>query len=334
MLKKLNFLKKIFGSTNQRKITSLQPIVDQINSLENDFLTLSDSDLKNKTDEFKKRLKNNESLDKILPEVFATVREASKRVIGQRHFDVQLMGGLILHQGKISEMKTGEGKTLVATLPVYLNSLLEKGVHVVTVNDYLAKRDSEWMGKIYEFLGLRVGCPTDQTNDEDRKSVYSCDVVYGTNSQFAFDYLRDNMKLSLEEMVQRDFYYCIVDEVDSVLIDEARTPLIISGPSENNSSEYFLCNKIVKELQKNDYLVDEKDKNVNLTDPGIDSVEAKLAQLKLLQGSNFYDPQNLSLVHHINQSLKANLLFLKDKDYIVRDNQVQIIDEFTGRVLD
>ena len=334
MLKKLNFLKKIFGSTNQRKITSLQPIVDQINSLENDFLTLSDSDLKNKTDEFKKRLKNNESLDKILPEVFATVREASKRVIGQRHFDVQLMGGLILHQGKISEMKTGEGKTLVATLPVYLNSLLEKGVHVVTVNDYLAKRDSEWMGKIYEFLGLRVGCLTDQTNDEDRKSVYSCDVVYGTNSQFAFDYLRDNMKLSLEEMVQRDFYYCIVDEVDSVLIDEARTPLIISGPSENNSSEYFLCNKIVKELQKDDYLVDEKDKNVNLTDPGIDSVEAKLAQLKLLQGSNFYDPQNLSLVHHINQSLKANLLFLKDKDYIVRDNQVQIIDEFTGRVLD
>ena len=334
MLKKLNFLKKIFGSTNQRKITSLQPIVDQINSLENDFLTLSDSDLKNKTDEFKKRLRNNESLDKILPEAFATVREASKRVIGQRHFDVQLMGGLILHQGKISEMKTGEGKTLVATLPVYLNSLLEKGVHVVTVNDYLAKRDSEWMGKIYEFLGLRVGCLTDQTNDEDRKSVYSCDVVYGTNSQFAFDYLRDNMKLSLEEMVQRDFYYCIVDEVDSVLIDEARTPLIISGPSENNSSEYFLCNKIVKELQKDDYLVDEKDKNVNLTDPGIDSVEAKLAQLKLLQGSNFYDPQNLSLVHHINQSLKANLLFLKDKDYIVRDNQVQIIDEFTGRVLD
>ena len=334
MLKKLNFLKKIFGSTNQRKISSLQPIVDQINSLENDFLTLSDSDLKNKTDEFKKRLKNNESLDKILPEAFAVVREASKRVIGQRHFDVQLMGGLILHQGKISEMKTGEGKTLVATLPVYLNSLLEKGVHVVTVNDYLAKRDSEWMGKIYEFLGLRVGCLTDQTNDEDRKSVYSCDVVYGTNSQFAFDYLRDNMKLSLEEMVQRDFYYCIVDEVDSVLIDEARTPLIISGPSENNSSEYFLCNKIVKELQKNDYLVDEKDKNVNLTDPGIDSVEAKLAQLKLLQGSNFYDPQNLSLVHHINQSLKANLLFLKDKDYIVRDNQVQIIDEFTGRVLD
>ena len=334
MLKKLNFLKKIFGSTNQRKISSLQPIVDQINSLENDFLTLSDSDLKNKTDEFKKRLKNNESLDKILPEAFAVVREASKRVIGQRHFDVQLMGGLILHQGKISEMKTGEGKTLVATLAVYLNSLLEKGVHVVTVNDYLAKRDSEWMGKIYEFLGLRVGCLTDQTNDEDRKSVYNCDVVYGTNSQFAFDYLRDNMKLSLEEMVQRDFYYCIVDEVDSVLIDEARTPLIISGPSENNSSEYFLCNKIVKELQKNDYLVDEKDKNVNLTDPGIDSVEAKLAQLKLLQGSNFYDPQNLSLVHHINQSLKANLLFLKDKDYIVRDNQVQIIDEFTGRVLD
>ncbi|MEK9742184.1 MAG: preprotein translocase subunit SecA, partial [Pelagibacteraceae bacterium] len=272
--------------------------------------------------------------DQILPEAFAAVREASKRTIGQRHFDVQLMGGLVLHQGKISEMKTGEGKTLVATLPVYLNSLLEKGVHVVTVNDYLAKRDSEWMGKIYEFLGLSVGCLTNNVADEERKKIYNCDVVYGTNSQFAFDYLRDNMKLSTQEMVQRDFHYCIVDEVDSVLIDEARTPLIISGPAEGNTSEYFLCNKIVKELDKSNYQIDEKDRNVNLTDNGIDNVEKKLSQLKLLQGSNFYDPQNLSLVHHINQSLKANLLFTKDKDYIVRDNQVQIIDEFTGRVLD
>ena len=334
MLKNLNFLKNIFGSTNQRKVSALQPIVDQINALEHSLLALSDSELKNKTLEFKQRLKNKETIDQIMPEAFAVVREASKRVIGQRHFDVQLMGGLVLHQGKIAEMKTGEGKTLVATLPVYLNSLLDKGVHVVTVNDYLAKRDSEWMGKIYKFLGLSVGCLTSQTNDADRKSVYNCDVVYGTNNEFAFDYLRDNMKLSIEEMVQREFYYCIVDEVDSILIDEARTPLIISGPSENNATEYFLCNKIVSELHKDHYQVDEKDRNVNLTDAGIDAVETKLAQLKLLQGSNFYDPQNLSLVHHINQSLKANLLFAKDKDYIIRDNQVQIIDEFTGRVLE
>ncbi len=334
MLKNLNFLKKIFGSTNQRKVSALQPIVDQINALEHSLLKLSDGELKNKTLEFKQRLKNKETIDQIMPEAFAVVREASKRVIGQRHFDVQLMGGLVLHQGKIAEMKTGEGKTLVATLPVYLNSLLDKGVHVVTVNDYLAKRDSEWMGRIYKFLGLSIGCLTSQTNDADRKSIYNCDVVYGTNNEFAFDYLRDNMKLSIEEMVQRDFYYCIVDEVDSILIDEARTPLIISGPSENNATEYFLCNKIVSELNKDNYQVDEKDRNVNLTDAGIDAVETKLTQLKLLQGSNFYDPQNLSLVHHINQSLKANLLFVKDKDYIVRDNQVQIIDEFTGRVLE
>ena len=334
MLKNLNFLKNIFGSTNQRKVSALQPIVDQINALEHSLLALSDSELKNKTLEFKQRLKNKETIDQIMPEAFAVVREASKRVIGQRHFDVQLMGGLVLHQGKIAEMKTGEGKTLVATLPVYLNSLLDKGVHVVTVNDYLAKRDSEWMGKIYKFLGLSVGCLTSQTNDADRKSIYNCDVVYGTNNEFAFDYLRDNMKLSIEEMAQREFYYCIVDEVDSILIDEARTPLIISGPSENNATEYFLCNKIVSELHKDHYQADEKDRNVNLTDAGIDAVETKLAQLKLLQGSNFYDPQNLSLVHHINQSLKANLLFAKDKDYIVRDNQVQIIDEFTGRVLE
>ncbi len=276
------------------------------------MLKLSDGELKNKTLEFKQRLKNKETIDQIMPEAFAVVREASKRVIGQRHFDVQLMGGLVLHQGKIAEMKTGEGKTLVATLPVYLNSLLDKGVHVVTVNDYLAKRDSEWMGRIYKFLGLSIGCLTSQTNDADRKSIYNCDVVYGTNNEFAFDYLRDNMKLSIEEMVQRDFYYCIVDEVDSILIDEARTPLIISGPSENNATEYFLCNKIVSELNKDNYQVDEKDRNVNLTDAGIDAVETKLTQLKLLQGSNFYDPQNLSLVHHINQSLKANLLFVKD----------------------
>jgi preprotein translocase subunit SecA len=334
MFKNLNFLKRVFGSTNDRKISSLQPIITKINNFEINFEKLSDADLKKKTEQFKQRLNNNETLDQVLPEAFAVVREASKRVIGQRHFDVQLMGGIVLHQGKISEMKTGEGKTLVATLPVYLNSLIGKGVHVVTVNDYLAKRDSEWMGKIYKFLNLSVGCLTNDVADDQRKKIYDCDVVYGTNSQFAFDYLRDNMKLSLDEMVQREFNFCIVDEVDSVLIDEARTPLIISGPSEGNSTEYFLCNKIVRELKPEDYQIDEKDRNVNLTDLGIDSVEKKLSQIKLLQGSNFYDPQNLSLVHHINQSLKANLLFVKDKDYIVRDNQVQIIDEFTGRVLD
>ena len=334
MLKNLNFLKKIFGSTNQRKISALNSTIEQINKLEESFLKLSDSELKSKTSEFKKRLQNKGTLDSILPEAFAVVREASKRVIGQRHFDVQLMGGIILHQGKISEMKTGEGKTLVATLPVYLNSLQEKGVHVVTVNDYLAKRDSEWMGQIYQFLGLSVGCLTANVQDEDRKKIYNCDVVYGTNNEFAFDYLRDNMKLSLDEMVQRDFHYCIVDEVDSILIDEARTPLIISGPSETDSSNYFVCNKLVKELKATDYQVDEKDKNINLTDSGIDSVESKLSKMKLLQGSNFYDPSNLSLVHHVNQSLKANILFIKDKDYILRDNQVQIIDEFTGRVLE
>ena len=334
MFKNLNFLKTLFGSTNQRKVSGLKPIVDKINQLENSIAQLSDAQLKEKTKEFQKRLNHKENLDQILPEAFATVREASKRVIGQRHFDVQLMGGIILHQGRISEMKTGEGKTLVATLAVYLNSLEQKGVHVVTVNDYLAKRDSAWMGKIYEFLGLTVGCLTSETKDEERKKIYNCDVVYGTNNEFAFDYLRDNMKLSLDDMVQRDFHYCIIDEVDSILIDEARTPLIISGPTEDNSTEYFLCNKIVRELEKNNYQIDEKDRNVNLTDSGIDAVESKLAQLKLLQGSNFYDPQNISLVHHINQSLKANLLFTKDKDYIVRDNQVQIIDEFTGRVME
>src|SRR6056300_1122229 len=334
MFKNLNFLKTLFGSTNQRKVSGLKPIVDKINQLENSIAQLSDAQLKEKTKEFQKRLNHKENLDQILPEAFATVREASKRVIGQRHFDVQLMGGIILHQGRISEMKTGEGKTLVATLAVYLNSLEQKGVHVVTVNDYLAKRDSAWMGKIYEFLGLAVGCLTSETKDEERKKIYNCDVVYGTNNEFAFDYLRDNMKLSLDEMVQRDFHYCIVDEVDSILIDEARTPLIISGPSETDSSNYFVCNKLVQELKVTDYQVDEKDKNINLTDSGIDSVESKLSKMKLLQGSNFYDPSNLSLVHHINQSLKANILFIKDKDYILRDNQVQIIDEFTGRVLE
>ncbi len=331
---KFNFLNKIFGSTNDRKINALSSIVEQINSLEKNIEKLSDTQLLEKTANLKKKANNNQNIDDILPEAFALIREASKRTIGQRHYDVQLMGGIVLHQGKIAEMKTGEGKTLVATLPAFLNALTGKGVHIITVNDYLAKRDAEWMGKIYNFLGLTVGCLTSETPDEERKKIYESDIVYGTNNEFAFDYLRDNMKLSLNEMVQRGFKYCIVDEVDSILIDEARTPLIISGPVEESSTEYFLCNKIIKDLSNHLYKVDEKDKNVTLNDEGIDEVERKLKEINLLKGENFYDPRNISLVHHINQSLKANVIFQKDKDYIIKDNSVQIIDEFTGRVLD
>ena len=331
---KLNFLNKLFGSSNDRKINDLKPIVEQINSLEQEIEKLSNDELKNKTENLKKLAKENNNLDNILPEAFALVREASKRTIGQRHYDVQLMGGIILHQGKISEMKTGEGKTLVATLAAFLNALKGKGVHIITVNDYLAKRDAEWMGQIYKFLGLSVGCLTGETPDEERKKIYQSDIIYGTNNEFAFDYLRDNMKLSLEEMVQRDFEFCIVDEVDSILIDEARTPLIISGPAEDTSTEYFLCNKIVNNLNDQHYKKDEKDRNVTLNDQGVDEIEKKLLELNLLKGDNFYDPRNISLVHNINQSLKANVLFHKDKDYIVKDNSVQLIDEFTGRVLE
>ena len=331
---KLNFLNKIFGSTNDRKINALKPIVEQINLIEKDLEKLSDKELVEKTINLKKIAKSSSNNKDILPEAFALVREASKRTIGQRHYDVQLMGGIVLHQGKIAEMKTGEGKTLVATLSAFLNALSGKGVHIITVNDYLAKRDAEWMGKIYKFLGLTVGCLTSETPDEERKKIYESDIVYGTNNEFAFDYLRDNMKLSLNEMVQREFKYCIVDEVDSILIDEARTPLIISGPVEESSTEYFLCNKIINELDSALYKIDEKDRNVTLNDEGIDEVEKKLKKINLLKGENFYDPRNLSLVHHINQSLKANMLFQKDKDYIVKENTVQIIDEFTGRILD
>ncbi len=331
---KFNFLNKIFGSTNDRKINALAPIVEQINILEKDIEKLSDKQLLEKAAYLREIAKSDKNTDKILPEAFALVREASKRTIGQRHYDVQLMGGIVLHQGKIAEMKTGEGKTLVATLSAFLNALSGYGVHIITVNDYLAKRDAEWMGKIYKFLGLTVGCLTSETPDEERKKIYESDIIYGTNNEFAFDYLRDNMKLSLNDMVQRGFRYCIVDEVDSILIDEARTPLIISGPVEESSTEYFLCNKIINELNNQFYKVDEKDKNVTLNDQGIDEVEKKLKEINLLKGENFYDPRNLSLVHHINQSLKANIIFQKDKDYIVKDDSVQIIDEFTGRVLD
>lgn len=334
MIPGLNILKKIFKTSNERKLVEIQPLVQKINSLEPEIQKLSDQELKNKTQEFKKRIKNGENLNKILPEAFACVREASIRTTGQRHFDVQLLGGIILHQGNISEMKTGEGKTLVATLPAYLNSLTEKGVHVVTVNDYLAKRDSEWMAKIYNFLGVNVGCIINCIDDVSRKAQYECDITYGTNNEFGFDYLRDNMKYSIAEMVQRKHYFCIVDEVDSILIDEARTPLIISGPTEDNSSEYFLCNKLVNQLSKEHYDTDEKDRSALLTEKGIDFIEDKLRKINLLKGSSFYDPQNLSIVHHINQSLRANMLFTKDKDYIIKDNQIYIIDEFTGRIME
>ena len=334
MIPGLNILKKIFKTSNERKLVEIKPLVEKINSLETEIQKLSDQELKNKTQEFKKRIKNGENLNKILPEAFACVREASVRTTGQRHFDVQLLGGIILHQGNISEMKTGEGKTLVATLPAYLNSLTEKGVHVVTVNDYLAKRDSEWMSKIYNFLGVSVGCIINGIDDVSRKAQYECDITYGTNNEFGFDYLRDNMKYSIPEMVQRKHYFCIVDEVDSILIDEARTPLIISGPTEDNSSQYFLCNKLVNQLSKEHYDTDEKDRSALLTEKGIDFIEDKLRKINLLKGASFYDPQNLSIVHHINQSLRANMLFSKDKDYIIKDNQIYIIDEFTGRIME
>ena len=334
MIPGLNILKKIFKTSNERKLVEIRPLVEKINSLEPEIQKLSDQELKNKTQEFKKRIKNGENLNKILPEAFACVREASVRTTGQRHFDVQLLGGIILHQGNISEMKTGEGKTLVATLPAYLNSLTEKGVHVVTVNDYLAKRDSEWMSKIYNFLGVSVGCIINGIDDVSRKAQYECDITYGTNNEFGFDYLRDNMKYSIPEMVQRKHYFCIVDEVDSILIDEARTPLIISGPTEDNSSQYFLSNKLVNQLSKEHYDTDEKDRSALLTEKGIDFIEDKLRKINLLKGASFYDPQNLSIVHHINQSLRANMLFSKDKDYIIKDNQIYIIDEFTGRIME
>ena len=290
--------------------------------------------LKKKLLAFKKKAQNGSfNLEEILPECFALVREAAKRTLNERHYDVQLAGGIILHKGKIAEMKTGEGKTLVSTLPAYLNSLTGKGVHVVTVNDYLAKRDSAWMGKIFNYLGISTGCITNDLEDIERKKNYACDVTYATNNELGFDYLRDNMKYEIDDMVQKNHNYCIVDEVDSILIDESRTPLIISGKLEDKTSLYTTSNEFIKSLQKNDYELDEKNKNVILTDTGVDKIEKLALQKKILKNNNFYDPSNLDLVHHTNQALKANLIFKKDTDYILRDGKVQIIDEFTGRVL-
>ena len=325
---------KIFKSSNQQELDKIKNIIEAINNKENEIKSLTEADFKEKTFNFKKNTQNGSiKIDEIIPESFALVREAAKRALGERHYDVQLAGGLILHGGKIAEMKTGEGKTLVSTLPAYLNSLDGKGVHIVTVNDYLAKRDSEWMGKVFTYLGISTGCITNDIDDTERKKNYNFDITYATNNELGFDYLRDNMKYELNDMVQRNHNFCIVDEVDSILIDESRTPLIISGKLEDKTTLYITANEFIKHLQKNDYELDEKNKNVILTDIGIDKIEKLAIQKRILKNNNFYDPANLDLVHHVNQALKANLLFNKDTDYIIRDSKVQIIDEFTGRVM-
>ena len=333
--------KKLFGSRNQRLVNQYTKAVKQINDLEESYRALNDSALKNKTTEFRNQLNNEATLEELLPEAFATVREAASRVLGMRHFDVQLIGGMVLNDGKIAEMRTGEGKTLVATLPVYLNALSGKGSHVVTVNDYLAKRDSEWMGKIYRFLGLSVGVVTGGMMHEERQQAYAADITYGTNNEFGFDYLRDNMEFSIEGCVQRELNFAVVDEVDSILIDEARTPLIISGPSGENSEMYIAINKLVPKLMvqqeeegPGDYSVDEKSKQIYLTEEGHQNIENLLASQKLLRdGETLYDTTNISLLHHVNAALRAHVLFQKDIDYIVQDGQVIIVDEFTGRTM-
>ena len=325
--------KNLFGSANERYLKQFKKHIKQINELESTYQQLSDEELKGKTEQFKSRLQKGETLWDILPEAFATVREAAKRTLGLRPFDVQLLGGIVLFDNKIAEMKTGEGKTLVATLPVYLNALTGKGVHVVTVNDYLAKRDSEWMGKVYRFLGLTVGCIVAQMSKEQRKAAYACDITYGTNNELGFDYLRDNMCTHKSEMVQRPFHYAIVDEVDSILIDEARTPLIISGQAEDSSERYIAVDKIMSGVQPEHYEKDEKHKNVTLTDAGIQFVEDALHNAGLMVGG-LYETDNIAFVHHVEQALRAHTLFQKDVDYIVKDGKVMIIDEFTGRIMD
>jgi preprotein translocase subunit SecA len=325
--------RKLFGSSNERRIKGYLPRVAQINALEKELAGLSDEALRARTEAFKRQVAEGTSLDDILVPAFATCREAAKRTLGQRHFDVQLIGGMILHEGRIAEMKTGEGKTLVATLPVYLNALGGRGVHVVTVNDYLAKRDSEWMGQIYNFLGLKVGVIVHGLDDEQRKAAYDADVTYGTNNELGFDYLRDNMKYRLEDMVQRGHIYAIVDEVDSILIDEARTPLIISGPLDDRSEFYNTIDAYIPRLEKGDYEVDEKQRTVTLTEAGMEKMEQTLRANDLLKGDSLYDVENVSTVHHVNQALRAHKLFQRDKDYIVRNGEVVIIDEFTGRMM-
>ena len=326
--------KKIFGTPNDRKIKATQSLVDQVNALEAEFEKLSDEQLIEKTAEFKERISNGEALDAILPEAFANCREGAKRALGLRAFDVQLMGGIFLHQGNISEMKTGEGKTLVATFPAYLNALSGRGVHIVTVNDYLAKRDSEWMGKVYTQLGMTCGVIYPQQPEEEKAAAYASDVTYATNNELGFDYLRDNMKSELNQIHQHDHYFAIVDEVDSILIDEARTPLIISGPSQDRSDLYVAIDKLIPELSEDHYTIDEKTRGVTFTDEGNDALEEILTRAEQLpEGQSLYDPESTTIVHHVNNALKAHKLFTKDKDYIVRDNQVVLIDEFTGRMM-
>ena len=330
----LGLATKIFGSSNERALKTLSKHIAPINELESRYEAMSDSELKEQTNDFRQRLENGESLDDLLHEAFAVVREASKRSLGQRHYDVQLIGGLALNDGKIAEMRTGEGKTLVATLPVYLNAISGKGVHVVTVNDYLAQRDSEWMGQVYSFLGLTTGCILSDISEEDRRKAYAADVTYGTNNEFGFDYLRDNMKFRLDQMVQRPFNYAIVDEVDSILIDEARTPLIISGPSEGSTELYSKVDTIIPYLEDADYDLEEKHRTVTLNEQGQVHAEELLIEHGILEEGSMYDLANIAMVHHVNQALRAHKLFKIEKDYIVKDNKVILIDEFTGRMMD
>ena len=334
MLNPLNILSKFIKSSNQKELDRIQKLVDKVNSFENKNKDTLDEDFPKKTQELKERLKSNEDINDLLPEAFALVREASKRTRNERHYDVQIIGGIVLHEGKIAEMKTGEGKTLTITLAAYLNSLNEKGVHIVTVNDYLAKRDCLEMGEIYKFLGLTSGYINNDQNDLDRKKNYDCDITYATNSELGFDYLKDNMKFSKEDMVQRNHIFAIVDEIDSCLIDEARTPLVISGQAEDKTEQYLVIDKLIKQLKPENYEIDEKDKNILLTNTGIDNVEKIFADAGILKNNNFYDPENLSLVHHVNQSLRANHLFEKGRDYIIKDKMLKIIDELTGRILE
>ncbi len=326
--------KALFGSSNERFVKSLQPLVNKINGFEANLSALSDDELKNQTVLFRERLANGEALDSLLPEAFATVREAAKRTLGQRHYDVQMIGGIVLHRGEIAEMRTGEGKTLVATLATYLNALPGDGVHVVTVNDYLARRDAEWMGQVYRFLGLTVGVIVPNLTDQMRREAYGSDITYGTNNEFGFDYLRDNMKYERASMTQRLFSYAIVDEVDSILVDEARTPLIISGPTDDKSELYKQVDVIVKQLVPEDYELDEKQKSIILTEDGTERAERLLEGAGLLEGDNLYDFENTQVVHHLNQALRANVMFKLDTDYIVKDGKIVIIDEFTGRMMD
>src|SRR5215218_6664613 len=345
-------LAKVFGTQNERELKQIRPLVEQINALEDSVQVLSDEQLRGKTTEFRSRFAEGAAIDDLLPEAFAVVREAGRRVLNMRHFDVQLIGGVILHRGTIAEMKTGEGKTLVATLPAYLNALEGKGVHVVTVNDYLARRDSEWMGKIYRFLGMTVGVIQHDLVDAERQVAYNADITYGTNNEFGFDYLRDNMKFELSHYVQRGHRYAIVDEVDSILIDEARTPLIISGPAEESTDLYYEVDRIIPRLKPGavvrgdtkaedrealeatgDYIVDEKHKTVQLTESGMAKAEQLLSH-RLVPGSNgMYDPANMPLLHHIHQALRAHTLFKLDTEYMIKDGGVVIVDEFTGRLM-